>query len=232
MLIALKETGNLETGFAVALHTHVQALKPEVEQICVMRALNAAEVAHELRRRLGDECAADAEALGVGHAVIALVRGAKAGEFVGVLCPVKFARVYYRAADRSAVAVHILGGRVRHDIRTPFKRAAVDGRRKGVVYDERHAVAVSNFCEFLNVEHLDGGVCDGLAEYELGIRPERRLKLLLGAVGRDKGEVNAHFFHCDRKEIVCAAVYRGGGYHMVAAGGKVEYGKEIRRLTR
>ena len=164
--------------------------------------------------------------------MIALVGGAKTGEFVGMLCPVEFAGVNYRAADRSTVTVHILGGRVRHDVRAPFKRAAVDGGCKGVVYDERHAVAVSDFCEFLNVEHLNGGVCDSLAEYELGVRPERSLKLLLGAVGGDKGEVDAHLSHCDSKEIICAAVYGGGGYHMVAAGGDVEYGEEIRRLTR
>ena len=51
--------------------------------------LHGAEVAHELRGRLGDEGALKAELLGIGHAVVALVGRSEARELIGMSHPVE-----------------------------------------------------------------------------------------------------------------------------------------------
>ena len=44
--------------------------------------------------------------------------------------------------------------------------------RKGVVHDQRHAVGVSSLGKFLDIQHSQGGVGNGLAEHHLGVGPE------------------------------------------------------------
>ena len=119
--------------FAVPLHTQVQAFNSQVEKVCRLRGLDGAKIAHKLCRRLCYVCAAKTETLGVGHAVIAFVGRAKTGEFIGILCPVKPARVNDAAADSGAVVIQIFCGGVCDDVGAPLKRAAVYRSCKGVV---------------------------------------------------------------------------------------------------
>ena len=58
----------------------------------------------------------------------------------------------------------------------------VDRSREGVVDDQWHAVTMRCVRELLEVEHDKRRIGDGLAEHGLGIRLERGLKLLFGAV--------------------------------------------------
>ncbi len=113
--------------------------------------------------------APSAEALRVGDAVVALVRGAQAGELVGVGHPVELAAVHDGTAQHSAVAVHVLGGGVGHDVRAPLEGAAVDRRGEGVVDDQRYAVGVGGLGEVLDIQHGQGGVGNGLTEHHLGV---------------------------------------------------------------
>ena len=83
----------------------------------------------------------------------------------------------------------------------------------------------------LNVQHGQGGVGDGLTKDGLGVGAEGGLQLLVGAVRRDKGHLDAHFGHGDGDEIEGAAVDAGGGDDVIAAGGDVEQGEEVGRLT-
>ena len=107
------------------------------------------------------------------------------------------------------MTVHILCGGVGHNIRSPLKGAAVDGRCKGVVYYKRNAVAVRGGGELFKIEHGKRRVCNSLAEYRLCIGTESRVKLLFGAVGRYKGKIYSHSFHCYGEKVVCTAVNRG-----------------------
>ena len=52
----------------------VQALQSHIQQECLVGALHRAQIPHQLHHRLGD-VGALAECLGVGNAVIAVVRG-------------------------------------------------------------------------------------------------------------------------------------------------------------
>ena len=66
---------------------------------------------------------------------------------------------------------------------------------------------VSRSGKALYIKHPQRGVCNRFAENSLCVWLERRLKLLIGAVGRNKRKVYAHLFHRDGKEVKGSAVY-------------------------
>ena len=123
----------------VPRHAHVEAFQAQVQVEGVLGGLDGAQVPHELGGALGDEGALLAEAPGIGDAVVAVVGGAQAGEFVGVGHPVEASAVHDGAPHRYAVAVHVLGGGVGHDVGAPLEGTAVDGGGEGVVHDQGHA---------------------------------------------------------------------------------------------
>ena len=67
--IVFEESGHLQRALAVALHPDVQALETEIEVEGVLRALDGAEIPHQLRGRLGD-VGKFAELFGEGDAVV------------------------------------------------------------------------------------------------------------------------------------------------------------------
>ncbi len=83
---------------------------------------DGAQVPHELDGGLGDVGPLQTEALGVGDSVIALVRGAQAGELVWIAGPVKVARIHDGPPHLESMSVHILGGGVGHDVAPPTRR--------------------------------------------------------------------------------------------------------------
>ena len=229
--VVLQELGHSQAVLAVLCHPQRQGLQADVEIIAVLRGGDSAQVPHELNGGLGDIGPLQAEALGVGDTVVALVGGGQAGELVGVGVPVKLAGVHDSAAHRVGVAVHVLGGGVGDDISAPLKGPAVHRGGKGVVHNERHPVGVGRLGKFLDVQHGEGRIGDGLAEHRPGLGPEGCVQLLLGAIRVHKGEVNAHPLHGDGKEVVGAAVDGGGADHVLPAGDDVENGIEGSSLT-
>ena len=209
----------------------MQALQAQVQHVGVHGGLHGAEVAHELGSSLGDESPLFAKALGVGDAVVAVVRGAQAGELFSVGHPVKLAAVHDGTAQHGTVAVHVLGGGVGDDIRAPLEGAAVDRRGEGVVHDERHAVGVGGRGKLFNVQHGEGRVCDGLAEHDLGVGPEGGVQFFLGAQRVHEGGVNAHLLHGDGDEVEGAAVDGAGRHDVVACFAEVEQREEVCGLT-
>ena len=230
--LVLQELSHCLAVLHVARHAHVQALKAEVEQEGVLRRLDGAQIAHELRGRLGDEGPLFAKLLGVGDAVIALVRRGETGELVGVSHPVELARVDDGAAHSCAVAVHVLGGGVRHDVSAPLDGTTVDRRGERVVHDERHTVGMRGVGELLNVKHRERRVGDGLAEDGARIVLEGRVELGGRAVGRNERGLDAHLRHGHAYEVERAAVDGGGGHNVATGLADVEQRKEVRRLAR
>ena len=230
VLMPLQKLRHALRVLAVARHPHMQALQAEIQVVRALRRLDRAKVAHKLHGRLGDIRPRQPEALGIRHAVIALVRLAQAGIFIRVPYPVKPAGIHDRAADSARVTVHIFRGGMHHNIRAPLERAAVDGRCERVVHDERHAVPVRRRRELVEVQHDERRVGDGFAEHGLGIRPERGVQLLGAAIRVYKRDLHAHALHGDGKQIEAAAVNAGGADQMVARAHDIEYGKEDRRL--
>ena len=209
----------------------MQAFQTEVQHVGVHGRLHGAKITHQLRGRLGNKGPLFAEALSVGDAVVAVIRGAQAGELVGVGHPVELAAVHDGTAQYGAMAVHVLGGGVGHDVGTPLEGAAVDRGGEGVVHDERHAVGVGCLRKLFNVQHGQGGVGDGLAEHDLGVGAERGVQLFLGAQRVHKGGLDAHLFHGDRDEVEGAAVDGAGCHDVVTGLAKVEQGEEVGSLA-
>ena len=80
--MALQELGNGQAVLAMTRHAHMQALERAVQEECRLRVLHGAEVAHKLRSGLGNKGALATELLGIGHAVVALVRRSETRELV------------------------------------------------------------------------------------------------------------------------------------------------------
>ena len=126
--VVFQELGHGQGIFTVPGHPQGQGLQPDVQVVAVLGGGNGSQIPHELGGGLGDIGPLQAESLGVGDAVVALVRGGQAGELVGVGVPVKFAGVHDGAAHGVGVAVHVLGGGVGDDVRGCFTAAVCSGR--------------------------------------------------------------------------------------------------------
>ena len=229
--VCFQELCHSHTVVAVALHPDMQAFQTEVQHVGVHGRLHGAEVAHQLGRGLGDEGPFFAEALGVGDAVIAVVRGAQTGELFGVGHPVESAAVHDGTAQNRSVAVHILGGGMGHDVRTPLERAAVDRGREGVVHDERHPMRVCGVCKLFNVQHGQGRVGDGLAKDDFGVGLESGVQLFLAAQRVYEGRGDAHLLHGDGDEVEGAAVDGAGRHDVVARLAEIKQREEVGGLT-
>ena len=175
LVVGFEEFRNGKAVFVVLSHTHVEALKPQVEQIGTHRGRARAKVTHQLCGGLGNKGPFLAEALGIGDAVIAVVGGAKTGEFLLLCHPVKATAVHDTTAHGRAVSVHILGGGMGHDVRAELEGTAEHRGGKGVINDKRNAVGVRRLGEKLDVQHVERGVCHRLAEHRLGVGTEGRL---------------------------------------------------------
>ena len=207
---------------AVLLHPEGKALQAQIQDIGHLGRLDTAEVPHQLGGTLGDERTAQSKALGIGYAVVAVIRGCQAGEFLCMGGPVEFAAVHDAAAYGGGVAVHVLGGGVGHDVRPPFKGTAVDGGGEGVVHNQGNPVGVGGPGEFFDIQHRQGGVGDGLAKYGLGAGAEGGVQLFFRAVGIDKGGLQTHFLHGHGEQVEAASVNCGTCHDVVAAAGDIK----------
>ena len=80
-LVLRQEFGHALGVLAVTGHAQVQRLQSEVQQECVLRGWNGAEVAHQLGNEFGG-VGHLAELLGVGQSVVRLVGRGESGELV------------------------------------------------------------------------------------------------------------------------------------------------------
>ena len=67
------------------------------------------------------------------------------------------------------MAANVLGQGVDHDVRAVFERTAQEGRRYGVIDNQRNAVFVGNFGPLLDIHHVAGRVADRFAEQGAGL---------------------------------------------------------------
>ena len=128
----------------------MQRFKSDVEQKSVLWARYRAEVAHQLNHHFRD-ISHLSKSRGVGKAVVRGIGRAQSCEFFGVRFPVEVAAIHHNAANRGGMSVHIFRCRVGNDVASPLKGVAIDGRGKGVVHNQGHAIAVGNACELLNI---------------------------------------------------------------------------------
>ena len=128
-----------------------------------MRALDAAQVTHQLRGSFG-YISAFAKCFGISQSVVGFVRGTKARKFVCMSVPVEVTAVNYTTAYAGSVSVHIFGCGVNNDVGTPFERATVDGGRESIIHNQRYSVIVSDTGEFLNIQHFERRIGNSFTE--------------------------------------------------------------------
>lgn len=87
--------------------------------------------------------------------------------------PVETAAIDNDAADRGAVAAEPLGGRVHHDVGAEFDRPAEIRRREGVVDQQWNFCFMRDLCNLRDVQHLEAGIADGLADHEARVGLDR-----------------------------------------------------------
>ena len=230
LLLGLEPLGDLERALRVATYPEVQRLEAEVQEECVERRGDRAEVAHQVRGALHD-VGHLAERLHIAEAVVRGVGLDEAGELVGVLRPVEVAGVDDAAADLAGVAVHVLRRRVGDDVAAELERTAEDRRRESVVDDKRHAVLVRDLRELRDVEYAARGVRDRLAEDALSVRAEGLLYLRGRRIRVDEREFDAELLEGDGEEVERAAVDLGGRDDMVAGIAEIEDGERRGRLA-
>ena len=230
--MALQELGNGQAVLAMTRHAHMQALERAVQEERRLRVLHGAKIAHELRGGLGNEGALATELLGIGHAMVALVRRGETRELVRMGHPVKLAVVDDHAAQVGSMSIHVLGGGVRNDVGAPLKGTAHHGRREGVVDHQRHTVVMCGPGKALNIEHGKGGVGDGLAKDELSVGLEGCLQLLIGAVGGDERAGQPHTAHGVGEQVVRAAIDGRARDYVIAGTGHVKDREEVRGHAR
>ena len=92
-------------------------------------------------------------------------------------------------------------------------------------------MGVGSLGKLFNVQHGQGGVCDGLTEHHLGVGLEGSVQLLLGAQGVYKGGSDAHLCHGDRNEVEGAAVDGAGGHDVVPCFADIKQRKEVCGLS-
>ena len=101
--------GYLLGALAVAGDPDMEALQAEVEIEGVLRALDRAEIPHQLACGLGDEGRLS-KCLGVDQSVVGRVGGAKTGIFISVGVPVEVAAVHQRSSYGHPMTVHVFCG--------------------------------------------------------------------------------------------------------------------------
>ena len=225
-VVLLQELGHALGIGTVALHAQVERLEPVIEQERIARTRNGPEITHQLSRHLYDITHL-AKALGVNQTMIAVVRLRHARKAVGIGHPVKVTAVNHTSAHGGGVAFHVFGGRVRHDVGPPLKRAAVNGSGKRIVHNQGHAMTVSHTRKAFNIEHMPTRIGYRFAKHTLGVGAEGFFNLLVTGIGINKGTVNTHLLHGHAKQIERTTVNGVGSQDMVAGLTNIEHGKKV-----
>ena len=85
--------------------------------------------------------------------------------------------------------------------------------------------------ELLNIKHFHSRVGESLAKQELGLRPECGCDLLLGIVGRDKGNLYSHLRKSGSEQVECSSIDVAGTDNMVACGTNIQTCEKIGGLA-
>ena len=197
----------------------------------MLRALNRAEVTHKLRGALRDERTALPKLLCIHNSVVALIGSREPRELISMRHPVKRTRINNAAANARTMTIHVLGGGMSNDIRTPFNRVAVNRRRERVVHDQRHAMSMRRIGKTLDIQNSQRRVRNRLAKHALSVRAESGFKLLVRAIRAHKRALETHTMHGMSQKIVGTTIDSARCNNMIASTSNIKHSKEVRSLT-
>jgi hypothetical protein len=222
--------GNLVGVAADAVHAQRQRLETLQDQEAVHRRDGCAHVAQRHDARAADE-GGRSERFGIDDAVVGDVGFVEALELQLVLGPGETSAVDDHAADRVAVAADVLGQRVHDDVGPMLEGAAQIGRGNRVVDDQRHAMAVRDLGQRLEVGDVAERVADRFAVQRLGPAVDQPFETRrIGVVG--EADVDAILRQGVREQVVGAAIERRRGNDVVSGFGDGHDGVGDRRLSR
>ena len=163
--------------------------------------------------------------------MIRFIRFSQSMIFMSIGIPVKVTAVNDSSANLHSMSVHIFGGGMSNDIRTPFKRTTVNRSSEGVVYDKRNFMLVSNLCEFLDIQNNQSRICDCFCEKYFGVRAESSSNFLSTCICINESAVNAELFESNGKKIECSSVNSGSSYDMITCFADIKDRIEISSLS-
>ena len=214
----------------MARHPQMQCFQSYIQKKRILGRLNGTHIPHQLCGSLGDICQLS-KLLCIDDPMIGLVRCGQPRKLVAVRFPVKISAVYDGAAHAGRMAVHILCGRVDHDVRSPLNGPAVDRCRKGIVHDKRNPVGVGRPGKLFQIQDNQRWIGNGLTEYGLGVLTECPFQLPGSTVRIYKSSFYAHLFQRMRIKVICTAVKRGGTDDMVPCSGYIHHRIKAGSLT-
>ena len=190
-----------------------------------MGRLVDAQVTHNLHPGLDDKGQL-AKVTGIDHPMIALVGGHKVREALAGGCPVKGTAVHNHATHLQGMAVHVLGGGVNHNVRTPLQGLAQGWRGKGVVHHQGNSLLMGSLGKALDVQHSQGRIGDGLAEYQLGVLADGLANLTGSGIGGNPVALDAQPLQGDGQQVDDTAIDGGHGNDTVPRLAQVQDGAE------
>mmetsp|Transcript_127099 Transcript_127099/g.321138 ORF Transcript_127099/g.321138 Transcript_127099/m.321138 type:complete len:452 (-) Transcript_127099:2-1357(-) len=198
-LVLLEELGNCQGVVAMLLHAQREGLHAHRDQKGVERANAHAHVPQAKHARCDDEGNAGftlrtqhlgnravlAEGLIHPHAVVGVARLRDYGELAR-RGPIEVAFLHDEATHSIAVPTQPLRRTVHHDVSAMFEWPSQVGRGRGVVHDQRQAVAVRDVGQPLQVNDQAPGIGDGLAVDRLRLGRDRLLDALVVLVPAER----------------------------------------------
>ena len=128
--------------------------------------------------------------------------------------PGEFAGIHDGTGNGGAVAAHVLGQRVHHDIGTVFKRPAQCGGCHRIIHHQRHTRVMGDLGQGSHVHHVARRVTDGFAEYHPGFFINGiRNRLGITAIGH--AHLNALIRQGMREQVIGTAIKLTGGNNIV-----------------
>jgi hypothetical protein len=170
------------------------------------------------------------ESLGIDEAVIGGIRLVEGREAVGVVFPGEATAVDDGAAHRGAMAAQKFRQRMHRNVGAVVERLQQDRGCHRVVDDQRHAVAVRDLRQRLDIADIAGGIADGLGEHRLGVLVDQPLdRIGLVAVGKASFDTLARQHVTEQR--MRGAVELGHGHDVAAIIGGIDERKMQRGLT-
>jgi hypothetical protein len=150
--------------------------------------------------------------------------------------PVELAAVDQQPADDGAVAGQELGRRVEDEVGAMVERLHQPRRREGRIDQQRQAVVVGQRRDGRDVEHVEAGIAERLAEQQPRLRPDRGAPAV-DVAGLHEGRRDAEARQRVVQQVVRAAVQRARADDVRAGAGQradreVQRGLAARRRDR
>src|SRR5579872_1427825 len=128
------------------------------------------------------------ETLSIDQPVIRRIWIIEGWETACMLRPWEAAAVNDRATERRTVTTKEFGQRMNRDVRSVLEGLQNDRGCDRVVNDKRHAVAMCNLCQRLDVANITCRVADGFCKHRLGVFVDQLFdRVRLVALGKTAG---------------------------------------------